>query len=81
MSQARRIRRKLARPIRFGSLEELQAFLMAHPQAAHLVVEHGPSCSPEVCRCSPTYRLEPLTAENVQQGAQGEAKWRKESLS
>lgn len=81
MSLSRRLRRNQSRTIRFGSFEELRDYLLANPQAAHVTAEHGPSCSPEVCRCSPTYRLEPLTPENVQRGAQGQAKWRKETLS
>lgn len=81
MSFSRKVRRHLSRPIRFDSIEELQAFLLAHPMAAHVVVEHDAQCSAEVCRCSPTYSLEPLTPENVQKGAQGQARWVNEGLN
>lgn len=80
-SQSRRIRRALTRPIRFDSMEELQTFLLANPQAYHVTIEHGPSCSPEVCRCSPSYVLRACTPENVQAGAQAQASWTREALS
>ncbi len=80
-SQSRRIRRALTRPIRFESVEAAQAFLLAHPQAYHVTVEHGPSCSPEVCRCKPSYVLRPCTPENIHEGARAQARWVRESLS
>jgi hypothetical protein len=48
---------------------------------AHVVVLHGPSCSPIACRCSPAYRLEPLTPGNVRAGADSQERWSRESLS
>jgi hypothetical protein len=82
MSVSRRLLRNQTRLLRFESFDALRDYLLTHhPQAAHVTVEHGPHCSPEACRCRPTYVLRACTPENVQRGALAQAKWRKVALS
>ena len=74
------------RPHAFTSLAALQAGLAElHRQHGgavyHLLVLHGPNCSPLGCRCHPSFRLEELTTDNYLEGQRAERQWARETLS
>ena len=71
------------RSIRCASTAEAQA-LVAHAEPGallHLVVLHGPACSPLACRCEPECVVEPLTAQGLEHAAAAQEKWARETLS
>lgn len=49
--------------------------------AVHLVALHDDGCSPIACRCEPSFRLEPMTPENVLKGARGQKQWERETVN
>jgi hypothetical protein len=71
------------RPRVFKTAEGLSNWIRAHPavalnfQPVHITLLHDGWCGFPDCNCSPWFRVEIATPENVAEGARQEREWRK----